>query len=368
MNKKLKSIITTGIMSAFVFGFSAWNIFGKDSTYSETERRDLAVFPELSKNTLLDGSFMTSFETYAMDTFPVRDTFRGIKSASELGIFQKLNTNGLYIKNGYVSKQEYPYSEQMLDHAAERMKFIYDSFIADTDSNVYFSVIPDKNYFLCKNSSRLALDYDAFISEARKRTDYMQYIDITDLLDIDDFYRTDTHWRQEKITDIAKHITSEMGTELNCDFTENILDKQFEGVYYGQLALSLKPDEIHYLTNDTIENCKVTSYGKGKPEEAVVYNMDKANGKDPYEMFLSGADPLIIIENPNAKTDKELVIFRDSFGSSLAPLLIDSYSKITIADIRYMQSSAVGSFIKFDKQDVLFIYSTLILNNSLALR
>lgn len=367
MNKKIKSIITVSVMSALVFGFSALNVFGKDKTYSDSERRDLAAFPELSKSTLLDGSFMTSFESYALDTFPMRDTFRGIKSAAEIGLFRKLETNGLYIKNGYVSKQEYPYNEQMLDHAAERMKFIYDSFIADKGLNVYFSIIPDKNCFLA-NDSRLTLDYDDFIKEARERTDYMKYIDITDLLELDDFYRTDTHWRQEKIVDIAQRLTSEMGVELNCEFTEKVSDTPFKGVYYGQIALPLKPDEIHFLTNDAIENCRVTSYGKGKPAEAVVYNMEKAGGKDPYEMFLSGADPLIIIENPDAKTDKELVIFRDSFGSSLAPLLIDSYSKITIADIRYMQSTAVGSFIKFDKQDVLFIYSTLILNNSLALR
>ncbi|MCQ2408616.1 MAG: DHHW family protein [Oscillospiraceae bacterium] len=367
MNQNIKSIITVSVMSALVFGFSAWNILGKDKTYSESERRELAAFPELTQSTLLDGSFMTDFESYALDTFPMRDTFRGIKSAAEIGLFQKLETNGLYIRNGYVSKEEYPYNEQMLDHAAERMRFIYDSFIADKNLNVYFSVIPDKNCFLAEKI-RPALDYDDFIKEARKRTDYMQYIDITDLLELDDFYRTDTHWKQEKIVDVAKRLTSEMGVELTCDFTEKVLDTPFEGVYYGQIALPLKADEIHYLSNDAIENCRVTSYSKGKPEETVVYNMKKADGKDPYEIFLSGAEPLIVIENPDAKTDKELVIFRDSFGSSLAPLLVDSYSKIIIADIRYMQSAAVGSFIKFDKQDVLFIYSTLILNNSLSLR
>ena len=96
--------------------------------------------------------------------------------------------------------------------------------------------------------------------------------------------------------------------------------------------------------------------------------MEKGNGKDPYEIFLGGPLSLVTVENPNAKTDKELIIFRDSFGSSLAPLLIDGYAKITLVDIRYIQSSMIGNFIEFDDQDVLFIYSTLLLNSSLALK
>ena len=68
------------------------------------------------------------------------------------------------------------------------------------------------------------------------------------------------------------------------------------------------------------------------------------------------------------KTEKELILFRDSFGSSIAPLLVEGYSKITIVDIRYVQSEYLGNFIKFEDQDVLFLYSTMLLNNSLALR
>ena len=96
--------------------------------------------------------------------------------------------------------------------------------------------------------------------------------------------------------------------------------------------------------------------------------MEKAYGKDPYELFLSGALSLITIENPNATTDKELVIFRDSFGSSIAPLLVEGYAKITLVDIRYISSDIVGNFVDFDNQDVLFLYSTLILNNSVTLK
>ena len=95
-----------------------------------------------------------------------------------------------------------------------------------------------------------------------------------------------------------------------------------------------------------------------------MYDMEKAYGKDPYEIFLSGSISLITIENPKAMTDKELVVFRDSFGSSLVPLLCSGYKSVTVVDIRYIPSYALENYVDFSNKDVLFIYSTLVLNNS----
>ena len=74
---------------------------------------------------------------------------------------------------------------------------------------------------------------------------------------------------------------------------------------------------------------------------------------------------MISIENPNSKNNKELLLFRDSFGSSIAPLLIQNYSKITLVDLRYISSKMLGEFIKFNDQDVLFLYSTVVLNQNI---
>ena len=99
-----------------------------------------------------------------------------------------------------------------------------------------------------------------------------------------------------------------------------------------------------------------------------VYDMEKAYGKDPYEMFLSGSLPLVTITNPVAETDRELILFRDSFGSSMAPLLVSGYRKITLVDIRYLHPDLLERYIEFDGQDVLFLYSTLVLNHSETLK
>ena len=91
-------------------------------------------------------------------------------------------------------------------------------------------------------------------------------------------------------------------------------------------------------------------------------------GEDPYSVFLSGSKSLLTITNPSADTDRELVIFRDSFASSLAPLLTSAYAKITLVDIRYVQPERLGRWLTFDSQDVLFLYSVSVLNHSETLK
>ena len=104
------------------------------------------------------------------------------------------------------------------------------------------------------------------------------------------------------------------------------------------------------------------NFEKNKPGS--IYDMERAHGKDAYDMFLGGEIAKLVIENPNAKTDKELVIFRDSYGRSIIPLMIDDYAKITVIDTRYQIPQLLLMGVNFDNADVLFLYSTLVLNAS----
>ena len=150
------------------------------------------------------------------------------------------------------------------------------------------------------------------------------------------------------------------------DFTKTEIDRPFYGVYYGQAALPMEPEAMYILESQLLKDCKVYNFESGK--YAAVYDMDKVSGKDPYDVYLSGPQSLLRIENPNATTDKELIIFRDSFGSSVAPLLVQDYKTVTLVDIRYLDSRMLGRFLDFHGQDVLFLYSTLVLNTGTTLK
>ena len=361
MTTKTKNIAVTCIMAVFFLGISIACLLKPEADFSYSERRKLAQLPELSLETVRSGAFMTDFEAYTQDQFPFRDSFRTVKAVSTFYVFGQKDNHDVYLADGYASKLEYPVNEASMDRAAERFAYVYDKYLADSDGKVYFSIIPDKNYFLAEKNGYLSMDYDAFFRQMQEKTDFMEYIDITGLLSIEDYYKTDTHWRQEKLVPVSQAIAGEMGVTLTGEYEERILDHPFYGVYYGQSALPLRAEEIRYLTNDVLESCVVYDYENGK--NITVYDWEKAYGKDPYEMFLSGSLSLLTIENPKASADKELILFRDSFGSSIAPLFAEGYSKITLVDIRYIHPDMLGRYIEFRDQDVLFLYSTLVLNH-----
>lgn len=366
MNSKIKNICLVGFLAALFFGLSLFAMLKAPDDYSLAERRDLEQFPSLSWETISNGRFMADFEDYALDQFPLRDTFRGIKAFTSLKVMNQSDSNGYYIHEGNIAAMEYPLSTGSIDWAGNVFKSVYDKLIAGKDMDVHLAVVPDKNYFLAEEAGMLHMDYEEFYSRIYEKTGYMNHIELRDFLALSDYYLTDTHWRQECIIDVAEHIAAQLGVTLPTDYEQVLVNAPFKGVYFSQLGLSVDTEELFYLTNDTIEGFKVFDMQNNK--EMPVYELSKASGKDPYEMFLSGSLSLITIENPNTDTDRELIIFRDSFGSAIAPLLAQGYAKTTIVDIRYIQPAFLQNFVSFEDQDVLFLYSTLVLNNSSTLK
>lgn len=346
-------------MSVFFLSLSLWSIWGKTPDYSESERRVLASFPEVEIDAILSGEFSEDFDKYAVERFPARDVWRSIKAYTQTKVLGQKDNNGIYAVGSQISKMEYPMNQEMADYAVQLFDKVREMYL--TDNNIYLAIIPDKNRYLAEESGHLSIDYDAFSSYVKEKTSYAEYIEIADLLEAEDYYATDTHWKQEKILDVAERLADSMGAELTQKYETHQLEMPFEGVYVGQSALLCEPDTIQYLSNDVIEQVDLDG-------AKAVYDMEKAYGRDPYEMFLSGNQPVITIKNPQNTSGKRLILFRDSFGSSIAPLLIEGYAEMVLVDLRYISSAQLGDYVDFENADVLFLYSTMMLNNSKAMK
>ena len=216
----MKNKILVCLMAAFLLGFSLFSCFKPADEFSDSERRFLKQFPELSVETLLKGKFMSEFESYTLDQFPMRDMFRGVKSALAKGIFRQQDNNDLYQEDGFIVSMEYPANPESLDWAASRFENVYNMYLKESQTNVYFSVIPDKNYFLGGSSGHLSIDYDAFIEEMVEKVPYMSYIDILDTLTIESYYKTDSHWKQTELLETTQKLAEGMGVKLKIDFVK----------------------------------------------------------------------------------------------------------------------------------------------------
>lgn len=358
-----KNQLTAILISLILLGFGVWLVLRTPDAVSEAERRNLTQLPKLTWSALADGSYMTDLESYALDQFPMRDRFRTLHSATQLYLFGMRDVNGIYLYGDGIYKMEYPLSEKGVQRSIQKLTELYETYL--TDGNVYMAIVPDKNYYAALKSGHLSIDYETLFARITQGLPFATQIDLTGLLSEEDYYRTDTHWRQNRILPVAEHIASAMNVPWeNAYVSEEFFP--FYGVLYGQSALPAEADAIVYLTNETLENLAV--YNLEIDAEQPVYNLASAEGMDSYDLFLSGAAALQIIENGSALTERELIVFRDSFGSSLVPLLIGSYSKITVVDTRYIMPELLGEYIEFADQDVLFLYSTLILNTGYTFR
>lgn len=353
----MKNKVVTVLFIGYILTFSILHIAFKDNTISTVERRKLASFPKYE----FSSEYITKVEKYLLDHFPYRNEYRSIKANFNYNILRRLDNNNIYLKDNYIYKSNYPVNKESINNFILKTNKIKN--LLNKENNTYIMIIPDKNYYL-DDKNFLRLDYDYIYNEVDKLN--ITNIDIRDILNRNDYYQTDTHWKQENLDKVINKMSMIMDFNYKRkNYIKNTYDS-FYGVYYGESAVKRNPERITYLTNNTIDNANVKYLENNKLTS--VYNTSKLTGLDSYEVYLDGASSFIEITNQNSTNDKELVIFRDSFGSSLAPLLIDYYSKITIIDNRYINSDNFLKYITFKDQDVLFLYSTLIVNTSSALK
>lgn len=332
---------------------------------SDAERRKLQQLPQASAGSVLDGRFMSQLEHFCQDQFPLRDSFRRLKAYFSYGPAHRLDNNGIYIAHGSAAQLEYPLRQQSVAGAVEKFQRIYDAYLCGGDRKIVFSVVPDKGYYLAAPNGYPAMDYEAMF-EAFRAIPWAQYVDITQSLTAASYYSTDIHWRQECLMDTAALLAQALEVDIDDSYVPEAVDRPFYGVYYGQAALPMEPDTMWLLKSDTLRACRVYNYET--EQTAQVYDEAKLTSRDLYDVFLSGPVSILTAENPAADTERELIVFRDSFASSLVPLLLPGYSRITLVDLRYIPTERLGDFLSFKNQDVLFLYSTLVLNQSSMLK
>ena len=328
--KRKASIATAAVFLAVLFGFSLLHLALPDREVSRSERRRLAQLPPLS------SGFSDKLEEYMLDQFPLREQLRTVNSLVRLYGLGQADIHGIYLQGGGAFRMDGPLQEKQVRHAAAVFSAVQETYFPSLPP--HYVIVPDKN--AKAETGRPRLDTEALRGIVRDALPGMTEIDIWDLLSADDYYKTDPHWRQERLLPVAAAICEALGADAPGTFTEKTLSP-FYGAYYGQAALPMAPDTLTYLESADTKAAEVTG-----PE-------------------LDGAQP---VYRP-VHNGRHLVLFRDSFGSSLAPLLLGSFERITLVDLRYISAARLADYADLsDATDVLYLCSTAVWNNGGTLR
>jgi len=367
MEKKkigLREILSSAVFIGVIGVIFVLNIVVPAPTILRSERRVPAKFPDFTMDAVVSGSFMSKFEDYASDCFIWRDAFRGMRAFQVFELYRQTDKSGLYRSNTVGVGEFRRVNAVSFRQTSERIKKAAES-LDGFGMSIYYTIVPDKSVY----AERYVPGFDLSVVEPillDVLRDY-EYIPVMEAIEAGDFYKTDLHWDQTKISGAVNRLLSAMNADPRTEQYPEVIAGEFRGVYAGQLALPIAADTLAYVD---VPELKV-SYLNEKTlefEPGPVYDLERFAGVDPYDIFLRGPQPLIIIENAGAP-ERELYLFRDSFGSSLAPLLTGAYSKITVIDLRYINLAILGMFIEYTPgSDVLFIYSSQIFNNPSVLQ
>ena len=373
--------ITAFLLVWFGLTGAAW--FGKAEAYSKEERKTLSLAPQLTAESLTskdpEKSFTKLFETYTLEQFPLRQPLRRVKAMFSGYVMQQLDEDGYYAQEGYGAEWLYPMNETNLNRNIKIIQSISEQYL--TRNKVYTAVIPDKGYFLADKYGYPNVDYNQIYKAMQDALPNDTYIDLTQVLKLEDYYYSDTHWAQERIVPVAQKIGEVTGTTMDdvSAYTKEKIDQPYYGVYYGA-SVPMKSDTMYLMHSEVLDNCTVKLIdGIGaRPiantwKDFSLYDMSKAtlnsDNRDLYNIFFSDNQTMIEITNPNGPKGKELVVFGDSYARSLLPLLVSGYHKVTLIDMRQGKAmyAMMDRYVEFRlNKEILFLYGTLTLTQGIA--
>ncbi len=341
--------------------------------FSENENRYLAEFPSVSLEKIKSGEYMSGLESYLADHFPFRDFFMGVKTKAEMSA-GKREINGIYIaKDGYLI-EEYEKPEN-----TERIGKILGSFAKELEGqevDVRLMLVPTA---VCIYEEKLP-EY-APVRDQMETAEIIYGISGINPVDCSKdllaykakgelYYKTDHHWTTLGAYAGYTAYCREKGMDAVSleEMTAQTAAEDFRGTVYSKAGdYGREGDPITIYTNPA-DKLTVEYMDTGETTESL-YNLEYAEEKDKYSLFLDNLHSLIEITNENADSGRELVLIKDSYANSMVPFLVRHYKKIYVFDTRYYKQG-VSEFIKEQPgvTDVLLLYNMNTLDSDLGIR
>lgn len=343
--------------------------------FSENENRYLAQFPKFSFESYKNKKFMEGFDDWISDRFVGREQWIEFKNSSDRAI-GKTEINGVFIENDMMMEAWKSYDQTIYD---KNLKAI--NKFAENHENIpiYFMLVPNaqeiyKNnlpaFAPVENQKKFIDNFYAELSgfegtvdvySALKEKSENSYI----------YYRTDHHWTSYGAFLAYQAAAPVLGYESYpySAFEIEHASHDFRGTLFSKtLDFNVTPDIIDYYTVAKGEpEVKVSVYDK--PDNSTgkiiyknydsMYFRDFLDVKDKYSSFLGQNSPLVTVENPSAKSEKSLLVIKDSYAHSLVPFLSKEYKKVTMIDLRYINADFQIIAPLEDYDQLLFMYNVI---------
>lgn len=345
-----------------------------DRQMSEKENRVLAQKPVLTLSSITSGKFMTDFESYLTDQFPFRDQIISFKTFVDRSVGKK-EENGVYIgKDGFLFEQQTAYDKSQVKKItsavtkfAEKNKKLKKAFILSPNSSYVLSDLLPTGYEPESQKQQLDRIRDRIEPSGISWVDCAGAFDArTDKTEL--FYRTDHHWTTKAAYIAFKELADCFKISLkNASYKFFSVSDSFQGTLASSSGVGNSTDEIKICVPQKPKVSYVVNFESSSKKTATLFDKEKLNQKNQYEVFLGGNYDKVIIST-SADTDDALLVFKDSYANCMLPMLTPYFAKIVVIDPRYFSDSLEQIMKSYNFTHVLFLYNlnTFLADNSLV--
>lgn len=396
----MKYKINIFIFFMIIFSISVLNMLSpKNKDVSAVENRALAKKPEISLDTILSGKFSVDFENYFADHFLNREnlvasskflsSLKGIKRAQEVALvdFKGQNAGGDTADNNKDNTNTKGNLLMLNDKVMEIYKFNQDksklyadmvNTVSDkmgSEVKVYSLLAPIQIEFLkekkYKELSDSQIDSISYVKGnlSDKVTAVDAYHPIQEHIDEYVYFRTDHHW-----TALGAYY-GYTGFAKAAGLTPVPLNNYTKGEAPGFLGhistvnpsdtVNNNPDNVIFYNPPVKSSLEVFFYdketGDKKSYTGAVISKTYIDKPQKYGVFLGGDFPLGIIKT-NSKSDKKIMVIKDSYGNAFIPFLLPHYSEIYVIDPRHYKES-LTSLVKDNHIDEVLILNYILTTN-----
>ncbi len=413
------------VLVIFVGGFLFFLIPKK--AISENEQRKLSKFPKFSSKSFFSGNYTDSIDLYYADNFVFREKFLTFveemknkygfqnkklavyhsKNTAELdeeqiieddlidSVANKSDTLTVMVKNDTL-KSKKSVNEKVISY--DRAIFVYKNKafqlycgsrkrmqkfaelvnlyqkVLSPRTQIHCLAIPQLHkYFLPEknwaNSEREKNEIDyLYLKLAYGVKSVKVYQEIEKHKGEYMYFNTDHHWTGLGAYYAYRAFCSSAGFtpyELS-DFETKAIKPFYGRLYNLTLSPELKqnPDSVVYYKFPITTSIKIARRGndfkRGRTGDLIV---EYAKGVNSYSVFLGGDFPLLKVIS-DVKTNRKILVIKDSNGNAFAPFLSLHFSEVYVADYRYYKSNIVELIRENQITDFIFVHSTIVINRN----
>ena len=371
-NRRLQGKLLSWLLIGTIVVLLAAGLFVKDREFSESENRRLAQWPEFSLSAILDGSYLKGMGNYVADQFPGRDMWITLNLKLNQLLGQK-EFSGVYLcEDGYL--MQIP-SEPNKEQHERNLKAINTFAKNHPDLNMVMTVAPNAVTVYGEKLPENApvRDQLADLYHIATSVTGVKVVDVTQVLKVHKedylYYRTDHHWTSLAAYYAFQTIAPELKiTAPNLsDYTVYPVSTTFEGTLSSRSGSHGTTDTVEIMVPKSGIEYYVTYNGDNNTNICSLYNRAALDQKDHYTVFFGGNYSRVDITT-TANTERNLLIFKDSYANCMIQFLYPYFDRITMIDPRYYYDNVEHVITGNSITDVLFLYNadTFLGDTSLA--